>query len=296
MSQKMNLSTLKFITPKQVDTLANVSTERSEAPSKILCQNCHVNDRANTGSLLCDDCLAESNEIRADKKLEYKNGALPVLESPSTVTQLAQSFNPEELPIETNGKHEIKAIRFAPPSIRYDGKALDDIAWSMLPAIPANVLLDINKLVINDARSFVNQNVEPTVQDLDVNAEYFFRLASVLKELATKQKSKIVLAAKPEYKRLEKERKEKEKSEKIQSAIPKDVISKHAANILLNGIAEIVAPPDKAVQSIIKAFLDHVQLQSQVEDEINGEWLSSQLNMKRYQPIKQYFKINQTQG
>ena len=289
----MNLSNLKFIKAEQVDTLRNVSTSPNDAPSKILCGNCHVNDRASTGSLLCDDCLAEANEIRTDKKLEYKNGALPTIESsPTVINGEATLFNAEELPLETNSKASAKSIRFAPPSIRYDGKQLDEIAWSMLPALPENVLLEINKLVLSDARKFVSQETEPTIQDIDVVAEYCIRLGTMMKSLGSKKKDKIILAAKPEAKRLEKERKEKEKSEKIQKAIPKDTISKHTANILLDGVATIVAPPDKAVQSIIKAFLDHVQLQSQVEDEINGEWLSSQLNMKRYQPIKQYFRIN----
>jgi hypothetical protein len=290
----MNLTNLKFIKAEQVDTLRNVSTSRSEAPSKILCGNCHVNDRASTGSLLCDDCLAEANEIRTDKKVEYANGALPVIEqSPTVINGEATLFNAEELPLETNSKQSAKSIRFAPPSIRYDGKQLDEIAWSMLPALPENVLLEINKLVLSDARKFVSQETEPTIQDIDVVAEYCIRLGTMMKSLGSKKKDKIILAAKPEAKRLEKERKEKEKSEKIQKAIPKDPFSKYVANILLEGIATIVAPPDKALQSRVKDFLDYVQLQSNIEDEITAEWLTSQLSKPKYRPIKQYFKINQ---
>jgi hypothetical protein len=219
---------------------------------------------------------------------------LPVLNEAPTITQTETPlFNPEELPLETNAKQQAKSIRFAPPSVRYNGKQLDEIAWSMLPALPDQVLLDIRKLVVTDARTFVSQDIEPTVQDMDVLAEYCFQLGNMIKQLSSGKKSKIVLSAKPELKRQEKERKEQAKAEKIQKSIPKDVVSTHTANILLKGIAEIVAPPDKSVQATIKAFLDHVQLQSQVEDEITGEWLTANLNLKRYQPIKQYFRINQ---
>jgi len=283
----MNLSNLKFIAAPTTQPKPEI------APTVILCQNCHVNERATTSNFLCVECIAENDELLRDKKSLSKNGTIPGFESSPTITQLSEPlFNPEELPLETNSKQSAKSIRFAPPSIRYDGKQLDEIAWSMLPALPESVILEINKAVLSHARAFVSQDVEPTVQDIDVTAEFCIRLGNMMKSLVGKKKDRIILAAKPEAKRLEKERKEKEKAEKIQKAIPKDVISKHTANILLDGIATIVAPPDKAVQSIIKAFLDHVQLQSQVEDEINGEWLAANLNLKRYQPIKQYFKIN----
>jgi hypothetical protein len=288
----MDLSQIKFITPKQVESLTNTSTIVEVKETIVLCQNCNTNERSNTQSLLCHDCIAENKEILEDKKNGNKSGALPAPDLTPTITQTTEPlFNPEELPLETNSKHSAKSIRFAPPSIRYDGKQLDEIAWSMLPALPESVILDINKLVLSDARAFASQDVEPTVQDIDVLAEYCIRLGNMMKSLGAKKKDKLILSAKPELKRQEKERREKEKSEKIQQSIPKDVVSKHTANILLKDIAEITAPMDKATQSIVKQFLDHVSLQSQIEDEITGAWLTAQLSKPKYQPIKQYFKI-----
>lgn len=277
----MKLPNLSFpaILKTENGSIANHVIEKPESvensSTEILCQNCETNPRISRQHFLCKECLDSKDN----------NGILPAPE-------LKEEIEVISMPIPSfQQTTEYQAITFAPPSVRYNGKELDELAWSMMPAMPENVKLDIAKNSTEQMRKFINQEIEPTVQDLDVLAEYFLQLHRFTLELATRKKDRIKLDAKPELKRLEKERREKEKTEKIQSSIPKDTISKHTANVLLAGIAEIVNPAEKDKQSLLKKFLDYVSLQSQMEDVIDTQFLQNALAKPMYSPLKQYFKI-----
>jgi len=77
----MNLSNLKFIKPEQVESLANTSTIVEVKETIVLCQNCHTNERSNTQSLLCHDCIAENKENRETAPFPRLNHRLMLLNS-----------------------------------------------------------------------------------------------------------------------------------------------------------------------------------------------------------------------
>ena len=242
-----------------------------QSPETILCQQCNKNARVSTQSMLCKEC-------------SIANGTLPVHELPSVNVE-------RPLDLSDNNIAEVRQLTFAPPSIRYDGKKLDEIAWAMTPALAPERLLAVRQKVINDTRDLITGDIQPNLQDLEIAAEYLSQFGNVLRQLVEKQKTKIKLAAKPELKRQESERKAQEKVTKIQKSIPKDTLSQHTANILFDGIAQITTPPGKEHQSLLKNFFETANLQFQMDDEINGEWISKWLSKPKYQPLKQYFKI-----
>lgn len=261
----------QYIAPEQIsmDVAASVTTETVKSDNAaILCQNCHEAPRANSQSLLCETC---------------KKGTLPV---PAPIEQINATM---PVTFTDNSNNNVRQIDFAPMSIRYEGKQLDEIAWSMLPALPDDMLIEMRAKMNIVLRDIAEK--EPTIQELDLISESFRYLSDFTKQLSVIKKDKLMLSARPEMKRLEKERKEQEKAKKVQSSIPKDVISRHTANIILAGIVEITAPLEKEKQAILKRFLDHVQLQSQIEETIDREWIKANLNKPNYAPLKPYLTI-----
>ena len=243
----------------------------NQSPETILCQQCNKNARANSQSMLCKDCSTA-------------NGILPITELPTVNVE-------RPIDLTDNGIAKIRQLEFAPPSIRYDGKQLDEIAWAMTPALAPEKVLAIRQKIITDTRALISGNESPDLQAMEIAAEYFAGLSNVFKQLVEKQKTKIKLQAKPELKRLEAERKAQEKVTKIQKSIPRDTLSQHTANILFDGIATITTPPGKEHQSLLKNFFETANLQFQMDDTIDGEWIAKWLSKSKYQPLKQYFKI-----
>lgn len=231
--------------------------------------------------ILCDDCFLPINSGIRCKSCESirKKGTLPIKPIIKNVS-LTSPNRPSA---------SLRQLTIAPLSVRYDGKELDAIAWSMLPALPETMILEIRQLVAVSARSIVGEN--PSIQDIDAMAEYHVQLGAILRQLSIREKDKITLTARPEAKRREIERKITEKAEKIAKTLPVDANLKHAANILLDGKLTFLAPLIAAHKPILKKFLDYVSLMAQVEESIDTAWITKTLATPQYSYLRQYVRI-----
>src|SRR6188768_1497888 len=96
----------QFIQPEQIamDTQNEPTAEIKSTPTtQILCQNCHEAPRANSQSLLCNECA------------EYKKGIIP---PPAPIEQINATM---PVTFTDNSNNNVRQIDFAPMSIRYEG-------------------------------------------------------------------------------------------------------------------------------------------------------------------------------
>ncbi len=245
------------------------TADDKSAPDEILCQNCGKLPRLNPAALLCATCTA----------IGVTNLKRPPV-APMIDAKVMES-------VKLDG---VRQIQFAPVSVRYSGKELDEIAIATMPALPDDLKLQLKQAAVLHTREDVIQN-NPSIMDLECRAEYLRQQLAIIEALARREKDKLIIKLKPEIKKRDAELKEKAKAEKVQKSLPKDVKFVHAANVLIAAHAELTAPVDKALQNSLKRFLDHVSLEAQVEGEITAEWLKAQLNKNVYAALRAYFKF-----
>ena len=254
------------------DTQRDVTVNPETAnPAEILCANCGTSKRYRNDVLLCFVCEVEQKSESVKQ---------PEIKSPAVSESVMK-----ELRLES-----VRQIQFAPVSVRYSGKEIDEIIIATMPALPEETKLELKKIAAVNWRADVEQN-EPTIMDLEARVEYLRNALAIGESLLKREKDKLMIKLKPEIKRQEAIRKEKEKEKKIQTSLPKEIKFVHAANVLIAAHADLVAPVDKAQQAHLKRFLDHVSLTAQVDGEITTEWLKSQLQKANYTPLRPYFKF-----
>lgn len=245
--------------------------EQLTSDDAILCQNCGLSERMSSQAFLCRECHAAN-----------KKGAIPIQHNSNVV---------EMRPLDNIGSPNLRSVSFAPVSMRYAGKQLDEIAYSMLPAIPEELKVEIHRAAIEFTREYVTMSTSPTIQDIDCTAMFCLTVGGILQRLSEREKDKIVIRARPELKRQEKERKDEEKISKIQKSLPNSPFERHTANVILKDIATFEAPVDKALQATLKKFLDYVSLQSQIIESIDKAWIEKVLSTPMYSRLKQYIKL-----